>query len=125
MEIKPLSFFVLSLPSHLVCFFISILHYNLVFDCKFIWKSYVNFPFIELIFVIVKDTYLLIYYHYHIIYQLFTYHPKIIGHILKNKPKKKLFARPKKTKNKKKRPLRVTYLYSLTTACFFNNFMYL
>ena len=40
-------------------FFISILHYNLVFDCKFIWKSYVNFSFIGLIFVVAKDTYLL------------------------------------------------------------------
>ena len=40
-------------------FLISILHYNLVFDCKFIWKSYVNFSFIELIFVMVKDTNLL------------------------------------------------------------------
>ena len=61
MEIKPRSFFVLSLPSHLVCFFflISILHYNLAFDCKFIWKSYANFSFIELIFVMVKDTYLM------------------------------------------------------------------
>ena len=42
-------------------FLISILHYNLVFDCKFIWKSYVNFSFIELIFVMVKGTYLLTY----------------------------------------------------------------
>ena len=59
MEIKPHSFFVLSLPSHFVYFFfISILHYNLVFDCKFIWKSHVNFSFIELIFVMVKDRYL-------------------------------------------------------------------
>ena len=41
-------------------FWISILQYNLVFDCKFIWKSYVNFSFIELIFVMVKDTFLLI-----------------------------------------------------------------
>ena len=57
MEIKPHSFFVLSLPSHFVYFFfISILHYNLVFDCKCIWKSHVNFSFIELIFVMVKDT---------------------------------------------------------------------
>ena len=62
MEIKPHNSFVLSLPSHLVCFlFISILHYNLVFDCKFIWKSHVNFSFIELIFVMMKDTYLLTY----------------------------------------------------------------
>ena len=60
MEIKPYSFFVLSLLLHLVYFFfISILHYNLVFGCKFIWKSYVNFSFIELIFVMVKDTHLL------------------------------------------------------------------
>ena len=59
MEIKPHSFFMLSLPSHLVCLFFFILHYNLVFGCKFIWKSYVNFSFIELIFVMVKDTYLL------------------------------------------------------------------
>ena len=40
---------------------ISILHYSSVFDCKFIWKSYVNFSFIEFIFVMVKDTYLLTY----------------------------------------------------------------
>ena len=31
------------------------------FDCRFIWKSYVNFSFIEFIFVMVKDTYLLTY----------------------------------------------------------------
>ena len=30
------------------------------FYCRFIWKSYVNFSFIEFIFVMVKDTYLLI-----------------------------------------------------------------
>ena len=28
------------------------------FDCRFILKSYVNFSFIEFIFVMVKDTYL-------------------------------------------------------------------
>ena len=32
------------------------LHRSSVFDCKFIWKSYVNFPFVEFIFVMVKDT---------------------------------------------------------------------
>ena len=41
-------------------FFISILYYSLVFDCKFIWKSYVHFSFIEFVFVMVKGTYLLI-----------------------------------------------------------------
>ena len=32
-----------------------ILHYRLAFDCKFIWKRYVTFSFIQFIFVIVKD----------------------------------------------------------------------
>ena len=54
-KIKPNSFFVFSQPSHLVYFLFSILHYSSVFDCKFIWKSYVNFSFIEFIFVTVKD----------------------------------------------------------------------
>ena len=50
----------LSLPSHLVYFFlVFILHYSSGFDCKFIWKNYVIFSFIEFIFVMVKDTYLL------------------------------------------------------------------
>ena len=31
------------------------------FYCRFIWKSYVNFSFIEFIFVMVKDIYLLTY----------------------------------------------------------------
>ena len=43
-----------------IFFLISILHYSLVFDCKFIWKSYVNFSFTEFIFVMVKDTYFFI-----------------------------------------------------------------
>ena len=36
------------------------LYSNMVqfFDCRFIWKSYVNFPFTEFMFVMVKDTYL-------------------------------------------------------------------
>ena len=56
MEIKPDSFFVLSLPSHLIYF----LFYITVkfFVCRFIWKSYVNFSFTEFIFVMVKDAYL-------------------------------------------------------------------
>ena len=48
MEIKPQSFSGLSLSLHLVYFFGS------AFDCKFIWKSYVNFSFVE---VVMKDTY--------------------------------------------------------------------
>ena len=44
-----------AIAPHTFVFFISILHYNLVFDCKFIWKSYVNFSFIELIFVMYKQ----------------------------------------------------------------------
>ena len=59
MEIKPHSFFVLTLSSHLVFFFISISHYSLLFNCKFIWKNYVSFSFIEFSFAMVKDTYLL------------------------------------------------------------------
>ena len=58
MEIESLSFFVLSLPSHLAFF----LHFSSVFDCKFICKSYGNFLFVEFIFVMVKDTYLLTYF---------------------------------------------------------------
>ena len=42
-------------------FLSSILPYSSVFDCTFIWKSYVNFSFIEFIFVLVKDTYWLAY----------------------------------------------------------------
>ena len=42
-------------------FLISILHYILVFYCKFIWKSSVNFSFMEFIFVMLKNTYLLTY----------------------------------------------------------------
>ena len=57
MEIKPHSFFLLSLPSH----FVFIYTYIQFFYCRFIWESYVNFSFIELIFVMVKLTYLLTY----------------------------------------------------------------
>ena len=56
MEINPHSFSVLSLPSHLVFIWI----YFQFFYCRFIWKSYVKFSFIEFIFVMMKDTYLLI-----------------------------------------------------------------
>ena len=42
-EMKPHSFFVLSLPSQLVHFLSSIFPCSSVFDCKFIWKSYVIF----------------------------------------------------------------------------------
>ena len=38
-----------------------ILHYNSVLNCKFIWKSYLNFSFIEFTFLIEKDTNLLTY----------------------------------------------------------------
>ena len=58
-EIKPPSFLV---PSHLVYFSFFILHNSSVFDCKFIWKSSVNFSFIEFIFVMVKATLLLTYF---------------------------------------------------------------
>ena len=63
MEIKPHSFFCVipAIATRIMFFFISILQYGLVFDCKYIWKSYVNFSFIEFIFVMVKDTYLLTY----------------------------------------------------------------
>ena len=61
MEIKPYSFSVLSLPSHLVYMHIFISHYSSVLNCKFIWKSYLNFSFIEFIFLIEKDTNLLTY----------------------------------------------------------------
>ena len=56
MEIEQYRF--LYYPCHRTSYilFISILHCILDFDCKFIWKSYVNFLFIELIFVMVKDT---------------------------------------------------------------------
>ena len=47
---------VLSLASPLVYFLFYILHYSSVFDCKFIWKHYVNFSFINFIFVMMKDT---------------------------------------------------------------------
>ena len=46
---------VLSLASPLVYFLFYILHYSSVFDCKFIWKHYVNFSFIDFIFVMMKD----------------------------------------------------------------------
>ena len=55
MEIKPHSFFVLSCHrTSYLCIYIQF------FYCRFIWKSYVYFSFIEFIFVMVKDTYLLI-----------------------------------------------------------------
>ena len=39
-----------------ILFLFFILHYSLVFDCKFIWKSYVDFSVIEFTFVMAKDT---------------------------------------------------------------------
>ena len=59
-EIKPHSFFVCVIPAvplRIYKFFHFLFCITVQFlDCRFIWKSYVNFSFIEFIFVMVKDT---------------------------------------------------------------------
>ena len=56
-EIKPHSFFVLSLPSYLVLSLSLSLYIYIYIYCRLIWKNYVNFLYIYFIFVMVKDSY--------------------------------------------------------------------
>ena len=78
-------------------YFFIILHYSSVFNCKFIWKSYVNFSFIEFIFVMVKDTYFLPSFLPSLLTYLLTYLLNFIKKRLQHRCFPVNIARPLKT----------------------------